>query len=299
MPVIVITGATSGIGLEAARLLARQGFSILGVGRTAQSCARAQADLLSTVPGACIRFHAADLLQQREVLQLAATLRAELDGLSGGSLFGLILNAGCARARYMTTEDGYEQQFALNYLSGFLLSHELLPALLQAGGRVILTGSGSHKGTTVHWDDVMLSRRYRPLVAYQQSKLCDLLLARALNDRYAARGLHAYAVDPGLVRTDIGNKAGGIVSLVWSVRKRHGVPPAVPAQTYAFLCSQEPAPTGLYYAGRREQPYSRAVTGENADRLMALSHRLCGLPEEEAAPCQCGLSKEEAVPCKC
>lgn len=94
-------------------------------------------------------------------------------------------------------------------------------------------------------------------------------------------------------------QAGGIVSLVWSVRKRHGVPPAVPAQTYAFLCSQEPAPTGLYYAGRREQPYSRAVTGENADRLMALSRRLCGLPEEEAVPCKCGLSKEEAVSCKC
>ena len=87
--------------------------------------------------------------------------------------------------------------------------------------------------------------------------------------------------------------------LVWSVRKRHGVPPAVPAQTYAFLCSQELAPTGLYYAGRREQPYSRAVTGENADRLMALSRRLCGLPEEEAVPCKCGLSKEEAVSCKC
>ena len=82
-------------------------------------------------------------------------------------------------------------------------------------------------------------------------------------------------------------QAGGIVSLVWSVRKRHGVPPAVPAQTYAFLCSQEPAPTGLYYAGRREQPYSRAVTGENADRLMELSRRLCGLSKEEAVSCKC------------
>ena len=179
----------------------------------------------------------------------------------------------------MTTEDGYEQQFALNYLAGFLLTNTLLPALLQAGGRVIMTGSQSHKGARVHWDDVMLSRGYNPLTAYKQSKLCDILFAKGLNDRYASRGIRAYTVDPGLVRTDIGDKAGGVVNLVWQLRKRQGVRPAVPAETFAYLCAEPTHPEGLYYCRGIEKAYSRQVTSEIAARLFELSERLCGIGE--------------------
>ena len=129
----------------------------------------------------------------------------------------------------------------------------------------------------------MLSRAYNPLTAYKQSKLCDILFARALNDRYAPLGMHAYTVDPGLVNTDIGNKTGGIVDIVWRLRKRGGVPPEIPAQTYAFLLEQEPPLTGLYYHMCRERAFSREVTGENADRLFALSEQLCGVRYEEAS----------------
>ena len=85
-------------------------------------------------------------------------------------------------------------------------------------------------------------------------------------------------VDPGLVRTDIGNKdVGGLVDLVWSLRKRGGVSPAVPAETYAFLCDPANTPEGLYYHLCRERAYSRQVTDQNADRLFSLSERLCGV----------------------
>ena len=182
-----------------------------------------------------------------------------------------------------TTEDGCEQQFALNYLAGYMLTHRLLDHLLKCGGRVIMTGSGSHIGAKVHWDDVMLSRRYNPLTAYKQSKLCDILFARGLADRYGADGLHAYTVDPGLVNTDIGNKTGGIVSLVWGIRKHQGVHPSVPAKTYSFLCARDKTPPGgLYYYMCRERRYSREVTSENADRLFELSAKLCGLSYREA-----------------
>lgn len=91
-----------------------------------------------------------------------------------------------------------------------------------------MTGSESHKGIQMHWNDVMLRRGYNPLTAYKQSKLCDILFAKGLNDRYSAAGLCTYVLDPGLVRTDIGNKAaGGIVGVVWTLRKRHGVEPSV------------------------------------------------------------------------
>ncbi len=177
----------------------------------------------------------------------------------------------------MTTEDGYEQQFALNHLAGFLLTYQLLPALLQANGRVIITGSQSHKHIKIHWKDVMLQKRYNPLIAYKQSKLCNILFAKGLKDRYSQQGLKAYTVDPGLVNTDIGNKCGGIVDWVWKFRKNHGVSAKIPAQTYAYLCEQEEAPKGLYYYLCKEQTYSRQVTTENADQLFMLSERLCGI----------------------
>jgi len=280
MKTVVITGATSGIGLEVARLLAGQGFNVLGIGRDETRCRQAEASILSENPGARVACFAADLMQQREVVRIASVIRNLLDAQWNGELHALINNAGCVRSRYMTTEDGYEQQFALNHLAGFMLTHMLLPALLKARGRVILTGSNSHKGIRVHWKDPMFRRWYNPLIAYKQSKLCNILFAKGLNDRYGNTGIRAYVVDPGLVKTDIGNKETGfLVNLVWSLRKRHGVPPAVPAETYLYLCRQEPAPEGLYYYLCKEKAYSRQVTSENANRLFEISRRLCGLDE--------------------
>ncbi len=278
MKTIVITGATSGIGLETARILTQRGYSVLGIGHSEENCDRAKQDLISENPKANIRFFSADLMQQREVDGVAEKIAACLRSDGDGELFALILNAGCVRSWYATTEEGYEQQFALNHLSGFLLTYRLLPFLQKAGGRVLITGSNSHKGIRVYWDDVMLRRGYNPLTAYKQSKLCNLLFAKALNDRYSEYGIRAYVVDPGLVKTNIGNKkTGTLVNWFWSLHKRRGDPPAVPARTYAFLCEWERQPEGLYYYHCKEAAYSGQVTGENANRLFALSERLCGI----------------------
>jgi NAD(P)-dependent dehydrogenase (short-subunit alcohol dehydrogenase family) len=103
-------------------------------------------------------------------------------------------------------------------------------------------------------------------------------VCQRLNDRYATAGIRAYVVDPGLVNTDIGNKeTGGLVNFIWSLRKRYGVPPSVPAKTFAFLCEQKIPPEGLYYCLCKEKNYSRQVTSENADRLFELSERLCDI----------------------
>ena len=278
MKTIVITGASSGIGQETALVLTKQGFNVLGVARSEANCNRAKERILSENPNAKITFFVADLMQQREAVRVAGEINQYLNEKCNGELYALINNAGCVRSWYMTTEEGYEQQFALNHLAGFLLTYKLLPALVKANGRVIMTGSQSHKGIKVRWDDVMLSRGYNPLTAYKQSKLCNMLFAKGLNDRYANKGIRAYVVDPGLVKTDIGNKdTGSLVSFIWSLRKKHGVSPAVPAKTYAYLCGQEVAPEGLYYYLCKEKKYSKQVTKENADRLFELSERLCDI----------------------
>ena len=278
MKTIVLTGATSGIGFETARILTQQGYRVIGIGHNEAHCNHAREQIMAENTKGEIVFFLADLMQQREVIRVADRLSDYLTEHCGGELYALINNAGCVRSWYTTTEEGYEQQFALNYLAGFLLTYKLLPFLKKANGRIIMTGSESHKGIKVHWDDVMLRRGYNPLTAYKQSKLCNILFAKGLNDRYSSKKIHAYVVDPGLVNTDIGNKqTGGLVSFVWALRKKHGVSPEIPAKTYAFLCKQESAPYGLYYYLCRESKYSNQVTGENTERLFELSERLCGI----------------------
>ncbi|NCB51204.1 MAG: SDR family NAD(P)-dependent oxidoreductase [Clostridia bacterium] len=278
MKTIIVTGATSGIGFAVARDLISKGYFVIGIGHSEENCALAEKKIMSDNPEGKIVFYAADLMQQREVQRIANALAEYLDGHCGGELHALISNAGCVRSWYTTTEEGYEQQFALNYLAGFLLSYRLLPFLKKANGRVILTGSESHKGIKVHWDDVMLQHGYNPLRAYKQSKLCDILFAKGLNDRCGDKGVRAYVVDPGLVKTEIGCKqTGSLVNFIWTLRKKHGVSPEIPAQTYAFLCGQEPRPGGLYYRLSCEKKCGRQVNGENAARLFLLSENLCGI----------------------
>jgi len=283
MKTVVVTGATSGIGYAVCGELCSRGYGIIGVGHSEKNCQDALEKLQQRFPEASMVFFCGDLMQQREVRRVSLAMKNHIDSTCGGHLYALINNAGCVRSWYSTTEDGYEQQFALNHLAGFLMTQILLPCLIhgsaEGGGRVIMTSSGSHKGISIHWNDPMLRKKYHPLIAYKQSKLCNLLFAFTLNERFAKLGIHAYAVDPGLVKTDIGNKqTGSLVSYIWSLRKRHGVLPEIPAKTYAWLCDQEPVPTGLYYYQCKESAYSRQVNQANALRLFNMSRQLCELP---------------------
>lgn len=277
MKTIVITGASSGIGFEIARLLSKNYF-IIGIGHSKTNCEHAKELILSENPNAKIVYFIADLIQQNEVNRVADEVAAFLESSNNSELYGLINNAGCVRSWYTTSDEGYEQQFSLNHLAGFLLTYRLLPFIIKVKGRIIMTGSQSHKGIKMHWNDVMLRKRYNPLTAYKQSKLCNILFAKGLNERLTDTGITAYVVDPGLVKTDIGNKqTGGLVNLIWSIRKKHGVSPDVPAKTYAFLLDKHPSPPGLYYCSCKEKEYSGQVTDNNADKLFALSHNLCGI----------------------
>ena len=283
MKAIVITGASSGIGFEIARLLSRNHL-VMGIGRNKTNCEKAEELILSENPDARIVYFVADLIQQHEVNRVADEIIAYLESNKNIQLHGLINNAGCVRSWYTTSDEGYEQQFALNHLAGFLLTYRLLPFIIKAKGRVIMTGSQSHKGIKMHWSDVMLRKRYNPLTAYKQSKLCNILFAKCLDDRLEDTGVKSYVVDPGLVKTDIGNKqTGGLVNLIWSIRKKHGVSPEVPASTYEFLLEKHPAPPGLYYCLFKEKAYSRQVTSENADKLFSLSQKLCGISYDRRA----------------
>ncbi len=277
MNTAVITGATSGIGYAAAKKLLEMGWRVLLVGRTEENCKKALGELRGLHPDGEMASFSGDLSQQREVLRVAGEIRGYLNDHCGGCLQVLISNAGGVRAWYATTQEGYEQQFALNHLAGFLMTHALLGALKKAGGRVIITGSGSHKHCNIRWDDLMYQRRrYSCLGAYKQSKLCNMLFAKEFNRRYNQQGIRAYVVDPGLVKTDIGLKqTNGLVRFVWRLRQRGGIMPEEAARTYGYISAPSFGETELYYKDSKPVPYDRrADRADDGKRLFELSEKL-------------------------
>ena len=279
MKTAVVTGASSGIGLSIVLNLAKKNWRVLCVGHSEANCEKARAHILKQVPMANMEWFWGELMNQSEVNRISSEVSDSIG--AEGKIDVLINNAGAVRGWYMTTEEGYEQQFAINHLASFLLTYRLLPYIQSCGGKVIMTSSGSHKGIKIHWEDVMFSRRYNPLAAYKQSKLCGILFAKSLVEK----NIKAYAVDPGLVCTDIGGKtASGLINAVWKCRRRRGITADKAAETYVYLCETDEK--RLYYKNCRAGKYSSEVTQSNEDRLFKLSEKLCGIEyqtrEEEA-----------------
>lgn len=280
---IVVTGATAGIGRATARALAARGAHVIGVGRSAARCAEAHQQILAEVPDARLAFFVADLSSQRQVRDVAGRINEYVAMAGDGTIDVLVNNAGAVSSWYTATEDGYELQFALNHLAPFLLTYELMPLLLQSpAARIITVSSGSHYRTRIHWADVMHRRRYNPLLAYKQSKLANVLFTAELNRRLEhATQVRAYAVDPGLVNTEIGLKGTSrLARWIWERRRVRGASPEQGAATLVFLAA-DPAVAGspaIYWKDCRPVEPSRAARSpEDAARLWALSERLCGI----------------------
>ena len=272
----LVTGATSGIGFETARILAGLGARLIGVGRDPCRCAEASAHIREAAPGADVRFETADLSSQAAVRGLAARIADRESRLDV-----LVNNAGLFTFRRAESVDGIEMQFAVNHLAGFLLTHELLP-LLQAAqsARVVFVSSGSHFSGRIRFRDPGRRRFYSGLAAYEQSKLAVLMtgveLARRLGPGSA---IDTYAADPGLVRTEIGRKDGNpLVRWIWGLRAGCGIEAREAAASLAWLATDPSIKgcTGRYWKERQVVRSSRFSTDPGAcRRLWDLSERLC------------------------
>jgi NAD(P)-dependent dehydrogenase (short-subunit alcohol dehydrogenase family) len=282
--VIVITGATSGIGLATVKEMAGRGAYVIGAGRSEERCRNAEQEVRKLYPDASVNYLTADLSSLAEVSALASNIRSRLSRDGKSAIDALVNNAGTVSSWYVSTVDGFELQFAVNHLAPFLLTHELLPLLERSqDGTVICISSGSHYRTRLHWNDIMLRKHYNTLMAYKQTKLANVMFVTELNRRLSAAGsrIKAFAVDPGLVNTDIGLKGtGGIVKKVWQLRSKGGTPPEQPARSVAYLVT-EPAPrhTGQVYWKdcRPLKPSAYSRKPDAAKKLWELSERMCGI----------------------
>lgn len=279
--IAVITGATSGIGFYVALGLLKKGFYVIGTGRSERRCDVAETALKSISQSENISFLSADLASQGEIQRLAMEIKNHNKVLTRGGLDVLIHNAATFSRWFSLTSEGIELQWAVNYLSSFLLSQLLLSQLSAVSdGRIIVTSSGSHFNTRIHWDDVLLRRCYSALWAYKQSKLALVLFAKEFNEKMKSQsGVRCFAVDPGLVATDIGLKGTSVLTKwVWKFRKLQGVPPERGAMTTVFVATENREVLGdhLYWKDSKpNKPSPYVYEGNYGKRLWTLSERMC------------------------
>jgi len=198
----IITGATGGLGFEAALALAQAGSAVVLAARDPAKGADALGRLRAACPGADVHFARLDLASLASVRAFAQT---EID--RGRPLDLLINNAGVmALPTRRVTEDGFEMQMGTNYLGHVALTAALLPALRAAPApRVVSLSSLAHRGAHIKERDLQAAKRYTPWGAYGQSKLAMLMFALTLERQSAAHGwgIASNAAHPGLATTDL------------------------------------------------------------------------------------------------
>ena len=197
----IITGATGGLGLETALVLAGKGAEVVLAARNPAKGAEAERLIRSRHPDAAVRFELLDLASLASVRAFAEQYLA-----TGRPIDILIDNAGVmALPTRQTTVDGFEMQFGTNYLSHFALVGRLLPLLRTAKARVVQLSSVAHRSGHIRLDDLNYQTHYSPWSVYQQSKLAMLMFALELQRRSDAHGwgLTSVAAHPGFARTDL------------------------------------------------------------------------------------------------
>jgi NAD(P)-dependent dehydrogenase (short-subunit alcohol dehydrogenase family) len=199
--VFVVTGANSGIGLEAARVLAGRGAHLVLACRDTGKAEIALTEILRAHPGASVEAMELDLASLDSVRKFAERFLAAHPRLDV-----LVNNAGVMALPHRRTADGFEMQFGTNHLGHFALTGLLLERLLDGDGhRVVTVSSTAHRGGKMSFDDLQSERSYSKWGAYGQSKLANLLFTYELQRRLARKGAGCIAVacHPGYASTNL------------------------------------------------------------------------------------------------
>ena len=261
--VVLITGATAGIGEAIAKTLATKGYEVIIHGRSEAKCARIVEAIQAQ--GGSARTELADFSSLTQVRALA-------DRLISQKIDIVINNAGVWLNEASVTEDGFETTWQVNHLAPLLLTQRLLPALLERkNARVINISSSGHHAGKINFDDVNLNHGFTGMRAYCQSKLANLLFTQELARRTQGTSLRTHAIDPGAVKTQLLAQTG------FNVPSAKPAEQAVERWLTAVLGPEGRRTSGDYFEpnGRRARPATNDPT---------LAKKLWNLSEEQVAP---------------
>jgi NAD(P)-dependent dehydrogenase (short-subunit alcohol dehydrogenase family) len=274
--VVVITGATSGIGEVAAQRLADMGARIVLVARDKARGEAALTRLRSTDKSLSHSIRYGDLSRISEMKRLAAEIAAAEPRIDV-----LINNAGAIFGSRRMTEDNLELTFATNHMAYFVLTLGLRERLLaSSAARIVNTASDAHKGRVLDFEDLQSAKGFSALNVYGRSKLCNILFTRELSRRWRGRGVTVNCLHPGFVATRIGNGSGGFLSRAARLAKIFAISPGKGAETLVYLASS-PDVAGVsgeyFYKCRPATPTTEARDDAAAKRLWVESAKLAGI----------------------
>ncbi|HXW45489.1 MAG TPA: oxidoreductase [Streptosporangiaceae bacterium] len=283
----VITGANSGIGLEAAKVLAARGALVVLAGRDPGRTAAAAEQVRASAPEAQAETAELDLASLESVRKAAADITGRFARLDL-----LINNAGVMFPPYTLTKDGFELQFGTNHLGHFALTGLLLPSMLTVpGSRVVTVSSNGHRTGRIDFADLNSARHYQRHLAYGQSKLANLLFTYELQRRLTVAGAQtmATAAHPGTARTELTRHMSPLSNAAMGARfhalNSWWVQDAAMGSLPTLRAATDPEATGGSYYGPdgfmqltgypvRVRSNTRSQNAETQRRLWAESEKL-------------------------
>ena len=288
----IITGGNSGIGLEAAKVLAGKGLRIILAVRNEVKGDAARKEILSSHPQATVEIRILDVADLASVRSFADGILCDVH-----SLDLLINNAGVLMPPYSKTKDGFEMQFGSNHLGHFALTALLLPLLDKTlDSRIVTIGSLAHSRGAIDFDNLDGSKGYKAKTFYNQSKLANMLFALELDRRLKKHGSKTISVvcHPGVSGTNIFKlgKKDAPLFLRTLANKYYLQPPAIGALATVHAATAPDLKGGEYIGpdgpGRRkgypilETPNASALDQKVAERLWQVSEELTGVKFEFA-----------------
>jgi len=268
----LVTGSTSGIGLETARVLAQRGARVFATGRTKDKVVSA----LGRTPGAFVPFEC-ELSDPKSVRACVAAVKSE-----GVKLDGIIANAGVMALPALELVHGYERQFFTNHIGHFSLVTGLLAELADKARLVILSSSAHSMAPKagIEFDNLAGQRSYSPWTAYGQSKLANLLFAKQLAKRLASEGSSATAnsIHPGVILSGLQRNMPAVQRLGMAIAAPIGfksVGEGAATQCYVATRPELDGVSGEYFADcNLAQPSAQGRDAALAERLWQESERI-------------------------
>lgn len=274
--ICLITGATDGVGKATAIELARLGFTVVMVARNKAKAEAVRAEIMASTGNSNVDYLIADLCSLTQIREVAKSFKRRYPWLDV-----LINNAGIFLSVRKTTEDGYEMNFQVNYLSHFLLTTLLLDELKKSGqGRVVNLASSVYRLGEFDPYNLQSERKFSTMGTYSSSKLFVVMSTVELARAMSGTTVTANAVHPGIVRTHMMLSAPGMWKVISYSAFPFSISPEKGAATSVYLASSEEVRqmSGRYFAySKPEEIKTRFNTDEARELLWNMSACLANL----------------------
>jgi NAD(P)-dependent dehydrogenase (short-subunit alcohol dehydrogenase family) len=257
----VITGPTSGIGETTAIALAKKDHALYLLVRDVDKGEVLKQKLIAETGNKSITIVKCDLADLASVAHAAAELSAKLFNINV-----LINNAGGMFNNFTPSKDGYEMTFALNHLGHFLLTTSLMPLLQKGHARIINVSSDMHKAGKPRFDNLQSDDNYSAIKAYGNSKLFNIYFTKSLAEKYADKGIKAYALHPGVVKTNFNSKLSGFLKFFFSLSTPFMISAEKGAETSIYLATAPKLEnkSGLYFIKKKLVKPARVANDTDA-----------------------------------